>query len=184
MSLSRRLPPLVALLFLTACAAQHAPASTSDRVVAVLADGTVWRQTTADESSAFTVTAPADAVWVALTNSYTALGIAPTISDRASGTYGNAGFAMPRVLADHRIDEYFDCGQGLSGPRVSGGRVTATAVSTIAPADGGTMRVQTRITGVLRSNDGASNDPITCSSTGRLEATLRAGVEQRLAAGR
>jgi hypothetical protein len=172
-------------LLIIACGPpQQVATPAPDRVTAVLDDGTIWRQSTADENSAFTVTASPDSLWAALTNSYSELGIIPTLNDRPGLRYGNAGFIMPRMFAEHRVGEFFDCGQGATGARVDEGRVFASVMSTAAPAGNGSVRVSTRITGTWRSNEGASKGAVTCSSTGRLETTLRAGVERRLLAKR
>jgi hypothetical protein len=179
---SRSLPLATLILLLAACGPpRQLPAPAPDHVTTVLHDGTELRLTRPDENSNFTVTAMADPLWAALMDSYTALGIAPTLVDRAGGRYGNAGFVMPRRLAERRIGEYFDCGQSLTGPRVEAGRLLASVMSTISPAGNGTMRVDTRVTSTLRLNEGTSSNTMTCASTGALETALRAGVEQRLA---
>jgi hypothetical protein len=171
--------PLLPLL-IVACAPSPHHSASPEPGTAVLSDGTVWHQSTADENSEFAVAAPPAKVWAALTDSYSSLGIPPTVSDPAGGTYGNGGFIFPRRFADHPISDFFDCGQGSTGARINEGPLLASVVSTIASADTGTVRVTTRITGTVRRNEGARSNPINCVTTGRLETTLRRGVEQRL----
>jgi len=79
------------------------------------------------------------------------------------------------------IAQFFDCGSTLTGPMVDAGRVTAVVVTTLSPLPDGTTSASTRVTGTLRRNDGASGDPIVCSSTGAIEEHLRTATEKRLA---
>ena len=154
---------------------------TPTRVTAVKEDGEVQRTGASEEYADFTVHATRDAVWRAVVDTYVSMNILPTINDRAGGTFGNQGFVMPRGFNGHLSRDYIDCGVTIKGPRVDTGRLTVTMVSTLLPADSSGVQVRTRVTGIVRNNDGASGEPITCTSTGELENALRAGVMLRLA---
>jgi hypothetical protein len=178
-----RSPALIlALLGVAACAtAGPTPAPSPDRVLVVNADGSVVRQSTADENSSVTYQAPAARVWPALVAAYTTLGIQPTTSDRANGQYGNAGFIVPRRVAGRPIAEFFSCGMGITGPRIDNGRVIGNVMSVLTDDRAGGTVVVTHVSGSLRPNTGNASDPITCASTGALEALLRKNIEQALA---
>lgn len=182
MRLTRPLSLLPLLLAATACASTPGAApAPSDRVLAVDADGRVIRRSALDERAHASFAAPMDKVWSALVLSYADAGIPPTIVDRARGQYGNTGLALSRRFACRPLGDFFECGAGMTGPYVDSGRLTATVVTSLARASDSTTTASTAVTGTLKRNDGATSDPITCSSTGALEELLRRGVEERLA---
>jgi hypothetical protein len=171
-----------ALLFAGACAPVATPATPApDRVLAVDANGTVIRRSTADENARATIAAPIDKVWPALVLAYADMGIDPSVADRGAGRYGNGNFTAPRRMNGRPLGEFFNCGSGLTGPYIENGRLTANVVTTVQPGpDAGTTLASTYASGTLRRNDGTSTDPIVCASTGALEESLRRAIERRL----
>jgi hypothetical protein len=149
-------------------------------VLAVNADGSVVRQSTAYENATITFPAPLDRVWPALQLSYAELGIQPTISDRAAGRYGNEGFIAPRRMLDRPLGEFFSCGAGLGGPLIDRGRLYVYMVTTLSAPAAGTTNAGTHVTARLMRNEGTSGEPIRCGSSGQLEEALRLRVEQHL----
>jgi hypothetical protein len=173
------------LLLLAACgSATHSPEPAPERVLAVNADGRVVRQSTSYEKEATVYAAPIDRVWIALQLAYAALGIQPTVVDRATGRYGNEGFIAPRRMLEHSLGEYFTCGTGLGGPLIDQGRLYVYMVTTLTPAATGGTSGATHLTARLQRNEGTSAEPIRCGSTGQLEEALRQQVEKQLAATR
>jgi hypothetical protein len=174
-----------ALLLGAACGpVTHSPEPPVERVLAVNADGSVIRQSTAYENATITFAAPLDRVWPALQLSYADLDIQPTISDRPAGRYGNEGFVAPRRMLDRSLGEFFTCGSGLGGPLIDQGRLYIYMVTTLSPAAAGATNAGTHVTARLMRNEGTSGEPLRCSSTGQLEETLRLRIEQHLAAKR
>ena len=175
---------LSALFATSGCASSNTPPpdSARDRVLIVDSQGRVMRQSTADERSRVTFSAPMDQVWRALVASYADLGINPTVADPVTGRYGNLGFVVPSRLQGKPVGHFFDCGSTLTGSLVDAGQVTAIVVTTLSALPGGTTSAVTRVTGTLRRNDGVSSDPIVCASTGAIENYLRGATELRLAA--
>ena len=172
---------LAAVLALAACASSTAsPASSPDRILVVDSDGKVIRQSTADENARITFAAPLDRVWPAIRLAYDDLGLEPTVSDRSSGRYGNAGFIAPRRMMGRPLGEFFSCGSGLTGPLIEAGRLHANVVSTLIDDGKGGTIVLTHVSASLKRNDGTSTNPITCSSTGALEEYIRSATEKRL----
>jgi hypothetical protein len=180
----RRRHSLLALICAAAAAAACAPPNTPtpapDRVLAVDSDGRVIRRSTADENARITFKAPVDKVWPAMVLSYADLGIAPGVADRAQGRYGNGNFIAPRRMMGRALGEFFSCGSGLTGPYIDSGRLSANVVTVLQPGPDGTTSATTYARGTLRRNEGTSNDPIVCSSTGALEEQLRRGIEARI----
>ncbi len=173
------------LLVAGACASTgSAPPAPADRVLAVDTDGRVIRRSALDERTHASFAAPIDRVWSALMLSYADAGIAPSVSDRAAGQYGNPGLALSRRFSGRPLSDFFDCGSGMTGPYVEAGRLTAHVLTTLSSATDSTTNAMTTVSGTLRRNDGASSDPIICASTGSLEELLRRGVEARLATAR
>lgn len=152
-----------------------------ERVVVVQDGGAVLRQTTGDEISRAHFDAAPDKVWAAVIGAYMTVGIPANVSDRAAGKYGNGGFLAPREMNNHRIGEYFSCGQGITGPLIDRGRVVATVITTVSANASGGTDAQTWVTGNLRQNDGSSSGTSTCNSTGRLEEDIRVAIAARLA---
>jgi hypothetical protein len=176
-------PPalILALLGAAACAsAAPSPAPAADRVLVVGADGSVVRQSTSDQNSRSTYAAPPAKLWPALVSAYTTLGILPTKDDRAAGQYGNAGFLVPRRIVGRPINEFFSCGNGITGPRIDNGRVYGNVMSTIASDGSGGSVVLTYVSAYLTPNGGSASDPITCASTGALEQLLQKNIKQML----
>ena len=174
---------LSALFLTSGCASSNTPNpdSARDRILVVDSQGRVMRQSTADERSRVTFSAPIDQVWRALVASYGDLGINPTVADPATGRYGNLGFVVPSRLQGKPVGHFFDCGSTMTGSLVDVGQVTAVVVTTLSTLPGGTTSAETRVTGTLRRNDGASSDQIVCASTGAIENYLRGAIELRLA---
>jgi hypothetical protein len=167
----------------TACAASTpSPAPSPDRILFVDRDGTVVRQSTADENARAVVAAPMAQVWPAVLLAYADLGIEPTVSDRATGRYGNAGFVAPRRIMGRPLAEFFHCGSGMTGPLIDMGRLTANVVSALGEDGAGGTVVVTHVSATLRRNDGTSTDPINCSSTGALEEYIRQSTQKRVTA--
>jgi hypothetical protein len=177
-----RSPTLIlALLGAVACAsAAPSPAPSADRVLVVGADGSVVRQSTADQNSRSTYAVSPTKVWPALVAAYTTLGIQPTRNDRASGQYGNAGFLVPRRIVGRPINEFFSCGNGITGPRIDNGRVYGNVMSTLTSDGSQGSVVVTYVSAYLTPNTGSASDPITCASTGALEQLLQKNIQQTL----
>jgi len=170
------------MLGVAACApAAPSPSPSPERVLVVNSDGSAIRQSTADENSRSTYTAPPAQVWPALVLAYNTLGIQPTSNDRASGQYGNAGFIVPRRIAGRPIGDFFSCGNGMTGPRIDTGRVYGNVMSVLSDNGAGGSIVVTHVSASLRPNGGSASDPIICSSTGALEMLLQKNIQQELA---
>ncbi|MDB4906065.1 MAG: hypothetical protein JWO05_849 [Gemmatimonadetes bacterium] len=180
--LTDRLLLVVLAASCTGCAAATAsPSTTPDRVI-VSDNGSPIRQA-ATEMARAQINAPLSRVWPALVASYAALGIDPTVSDAAAGTYGNQGFRMPSRLRDRPVQDYFDCGTSL-GNLGSSGHVVARVESQLTAVSDSATTVVTVVRGRYRSDAGTSNSLVECASRGVLEEYLRVDITRRLAQAR
>ncbi len=173
----------ITVLLASGCASTSSsgPPIAADRIILTTADGTVLRQST-NQNAHMTFTAAPARVWAAVQSSYVDLGIAANTADRSAWRYGVTGYAVPRRINGTGIGSLFSCGSSMTGPLVDQGRVTADVITTLTPSSDGTSTDATvYVDGVLRKSDGASSDPMSCASTGRLEEMLRAMIAQRLA---
>jgi hypothetical protein len=172
---------LCTVIMAAACAssAGSPPPAPVDRVVIVGTDGNSIRQSANDNTQAVFAAKP-DRVWAALIGAYSELGIVPSITDRPSGVYGNRGFVFPSRFHDRPVEEYFDCGSGLSANSASSGRLVALVESQMSAASDSETTVATRVTGRLRSNAGTSTSAIDCASRGSVEHFLQTEVARRL----
>jgi hypothetical protein len=171
------------LLLLGGCGPAQIPNTdvTPERVLVVDANGKTMRQNTADDRTRVVFPGSMSKVWPAVVGSYADAGIAPTISEPASGRYGNTAFVVPRRVVGRPIGQFFDCGSTISGALVDAGRVTAVIVTTLSSLPDGTTGGSTRVTASLRRNDGSSGEAIVCTSTGAIEEYLRIATLKRLA---
>lgn len=175
--------PLVPLLFLAAACASSTSSRSDpapERVLAVDPGGTVIRQSTDDEHSSTVFAAPKAKVWSALVNAYAEAGIEPTLSDPATGRYGNTAFAVPRRMLDKPIAQIFECGTGSTGRLIDNGRVTALIVTTLSSLPDGTTSASTQVKGALRRTDSATGTLLNCSSSGAIEEFLTTSIRKRL----
>jgi hypothetical protein len=152
-----------------------------DRILAIDQSGKVIRQSTSDEHFRTTFDAPMARVWRALVVSYAELGIDPTVSDRATGRYGNESFVVPRRFIGRPIGEMFHCGSGLTGPIVDRGRVVADVVTTLSSVSDSSTVAYTHVAARVYSNEGTSSEPIFCPSSGIVETDLQAAITRNLA---
>ena len=178
------LPVLVALLSLgTACApATQSAGASGDRVLTTDMQGTVLRQSALSDRATVSFAAPVATVWPAVGTTFADLGIEANYADQANGRYGVRNFTVPKKLHGQRIGTLFGCGESLSGALVDNGTVTADIVVTITPASDGSTAGVIYVAGFGRRNDGNASNPVSCSSTGRLEEMIRTSIERKLAA--
>lgn len=139
-------------------------------------------RTASVEVASTTVHASPVAVWNALPAAYLALGIEPTVSDQASGTFGNQSFARTRKIGDKRVSAYFECGFSTTGMRADEWQLSASVVTRISAAPAGQTQLATSVSGAVHPKDGTSAQTVACESTGALENSIRTAVERSTSA--
>jgi len=171
-----------ALLLAGWCASSGTPGQNPapDRLIAVDESGGVIRQSTDDQFTHATFAAPRDKVWHALLAAYAEAGIEPSLSDPATGKYGNTAFAVPRRVMNRPISQFFNCGEGSTGRLVDNGQVTALIVTTLTSLPDGTTSASTQVKAALRRTDSSMGRLLNCSSSGALEEFLSTSIRKQL----
>jgi hypothetical protein len=122
--------------------------------------------------SSHRVEALIDEVWQVLPAVYAELGVPIGTVNSSARTIGNTQLTLNRRFDGGAISRYLNCGAGPSGqPLADQYRVEASLLTILHPEADGTTRVETRLTGSA-TNRGTSGAPVTCGTTGRLEARI------------
>lgn len=119
--------------------------------------------------SAAIAVAPAT-VWLAVRTVYAEFEIPLTVENPGSHQIGNQNFYKTRQMAGHAMQEFVDCGNGMTGPKASTYRIYISLLTDVIPDGQGGTRVQTTFVPMGQDMMGNSTDRIACGSTGRLEA--------------
>lgn len=179
----RRPGPVLAALAcaaLSACApgaAREGGAGPAIRVVPTFPGAEIFQ--TSDARPVVTVVpAPVDSAWQALVAAYRELGVATPALDAAHHLLGNEALSVQGRLGSQRLPVYFNCGTGLTGEVAATARLRVNIFSElVAHPDGALLR--TLVQATASNPQGASADPVLCSSTGRLENALATAVQLR-----
>lgn len=173
----------VALLSAACASGGSLPATSAppERILLTGPDGTIIRQATTDANAHMNFAGPFDKVWAAVQSSYADLGVEANFADRATGKYGAMNYIFPRRLLGQPIGGFFSCGSSMVGPLVDQGRLSTDVITTLSAGENGTTEGVIYVNAVLRKSEGASSDPTTCTSTGRLEESLRTTIQRKLA---
>ncbi|MHB1192964.1 MAG: hypothetical protein ACYC6F_07930 [Longimicrobiales bacterium] len=122
------------------------------------------------------VQATPEAAWAALPKAYADLGIPVREVSAASRVLGNSRFTLSRRLGDTPLSRYLECGSGLTGPFADRYRIEMLIRTSIVPADGGAVRVETYLEATGRNPEGSSNTGVPCATTQRLEREIAGRV--------
>jgi hypothetical protein len=165
------------LLCATACATVRDPASTENIRVAVAPQQTM--DITHQQLIKETVFAqPRAAVWQALMSAHEAFGLSAESMDEAAGRASFVARDRSRVIAGKAASTWIDCGQGAAGSRTDSYRLTLRVSHQLVAVPNGIALKS--VVGATARNPGLSSDPVTCSSTGRLEEAIANNMAVRL----
>ena len=103
------------------------------------------------------------------------------VRDSAGGMIGAVKLVRSRNLAGSALSRYLECGAGMTGPRADSHRVQMPLLLFIDPAPDGKTKLRIALAASAQDNTGTSNSPVTCGSTGALEAQLRKAIDGQLA---
>ena len=145
----------------------------------ILTDDRLYRSTVDSRRVSTLVPAPRDKVWQAVQAAYTELGIDVKTMNPNTGELGNTAHTTQRTLAGKPISNFLNCGtDAITGPIANTHRIVLSLLTTLSPDSNGTM-IESRLTATARKV-GTSNDPLACSTTGRLERDLNRRVVEML----
>jgi hypothetical protein len=122
-----------------------------------------------------------DSVWAALKTVLAKRDIPVGFEDRSIWQIGHAQAKVYRQLGKNSVSTYLRCGDGPTGPNADNYVVYLSFLAQLVPAKaGGTVSLFTLLTGRAVDLAGGRNDPIDCSTTGRLEVQLGKDVAKVL----
>lgn len=159
------------LLFAAACASSGTTVeNTTPKQSAIFTSAeTGTLMTDRPRATAISVAAPASNVWLAVKSVYAEMDIPVVVDNPAMHQLGNANFAKSRVLAGHAMNEFVDCGSGMTGPKAATYRIYMSLLTQVSGNTDGTTSVQTTFVPMGQDVSGGSSDRIPCGSTGRFE---------------
>ena len=186
----KRLVVLSTTALLAACASSGSVPATSGGTVrnttVVSVSGMNGSPTQTYESfadvggTAHRVGAAPDRVWEVLPAVYQSLGIQVGTNLPDSKTIGNLKLELNRTLGGQPLSNFLNCGEGPTGtPLADAYRINMSVLTTLAPAENGGTRVETRI-GALATNRAVSGASTNCATTGRLEGLIAERIKNQL----
>ncbi|MGE0554002.1 MAG: hypothetical protein AB7R55_11285 [Gemmatimonadales bacterium] len=119
-----------------------------------------------------------DSAWVALEATLDQLGVPVAFRDREAGEIGTPQAKLFRRLGKERLSTYLRCGSGMTGPNADSYAVYLSLVVFVDEVAGGEVAIRPYIAAFAVDVAGGRNDPLPCTTTGRLEK--RIGNEVKL----
>jgi hypothetical protein len=123
--------------------------------------------------------APAS-IYAQLRAEYDRMKVQLTTDDSLTGIIGNLQMLRIRTLAGGQISRFLNCGGGMTGPLADNARVQLALVSMLKSVSADSTEVRTVLVGVATSLEGASRDPVRCTSAGTLEARIHERISKQL----
>jgi hypothetical protein len=169
------------LSLLTALTLIALPAAAQERTASQGREGTFFFRADAPFAKVvlpYTV----DQVWRAMPDAYQLLGFTGTADRDTTKKDFKTGFMQIRgqLYEGEPNSLYFECSRNsMTGPLADQGDITFAILSRVEPNEGGGTAVLTQLSARVRRRD-ASQYPVDCGSTGRLERTLAQFLTQRL----
>ncbi|CAN5736567.1 hypothetical protein BH23GEM6_BH23GEM6_06910 [soil metagenome] len=179
----RYVASLMAGLALFGCAtggSPPAPASGTTTTSIMGARGGLMdiEMTTDAGGTVFSVDAPVDRVWTALTTAYNTLDIPVSVSDARARSMGNTSLSISRSFAGEPMANLLSCGV-MGGVAANNYRIQMSLLTNLTAAPGGGTRVRTIVSATGR-DPFAANPPVQCASTFNLERKIAILLNQQL----
>ena len=124
--------------------------------------------------------APVDSVWIVLSSVLKALEVPVTFSDQKHWEMGTVQTKLYRMLGKQRLSSYLRCGEGVTGPNADSYVVYFSFDGFLLSAADGQVSLFLLLTGQAVDLAGGRNDPVACTSTGRLEMRIADQVRARM----
>lgn len=124
---------------------------------------------------------PPQQVAAAMRLAYASIGVPITVDDAKGTRIGNADFFRSRNFAGKAMTQLVSCGSSMTGPNASSYRIFMSLITTLKADDRG--RTDVSVLFVSTAQDiagGATNDRVTCGTTGVLEKLLIEKAESYL----
>jgi hypothetical protein len=121
-------------------------------------------------------------VYSHVAEAYQELGIPVEVLDTNNFLIGNAAYKVRRQVGKIPMSRIVDCGFTVSGARADRDMITFDLRTQVKPAGAGNVNVETLLIAVARSTEGASSNPVNCTSRGELERQIADSVRRRAGA--
>jgi len=169
---------LLLLVSLVGCAsAPSTPSSTDDGAARpVIFTGDRIIEGERPRATATTIPVQPSVAWPAVKKAYESLGVEVTVDNPAAHQLGNQSFYKTRTLGGHRMSEFVDCGQGMTGAKADLYRIYISLLTTVDPDGQGGTKLQTTFFPVGQDVSAGSTDRLPCGTTGRLETLVNESV--------
>jgi hypothetical protein len=139
-----------------------------------------YRVNRSDGSVSANIWAPPADVWKTVVVTYNDLGLPVTTIDEQKHKISSTDARAPRKIGGKALRDYFDCGSGITGPRVDSYDVAYTIVTSVTPAAGDSSTISSTIVGSAKDPSGSSTASVNCGTTGRLEKRIAELVKLKL----
>jgi len=107
---------------------------------------------------------------------YETMKLKAPLVDSTGGILGNPGFKHTGAMAGGRMSTWIRCGEGMTGPNADTWRITMALLSSVERVAEDTTRLRTVIVSTASNLAEGGRTPMTCTSTGQLEAQIHSKV--------
>lgn len=135
----------------------------------------VWMDTT---GQAEVLPGTAGEILARVDSVFRALQIPVEVSDLAQGLVGNGRIRTQRRFAGERMSSWLDCGAGSQGVNADVYRISMALLGMVRPVGGDSAELRVAFAAGAQAFSGPLGDPISCSSTGRLEERVLRAVRR------
>ena len=133
-----------------------------------------------DLDAAITIPGPLEGTWTALAATLEELGVPVAFADQQAGEIGTPQAKLFRRMGKERLSTYLRCGSGLTGPNADSYAVYLSLVVFVRPLAEGEVALQPFLAAQAVDVAGGRNDPIQCTTTGKLERRIGNGVKLKV----
>jgi hypothetical protein len=181
----RKLVVLCGCTLLPGCASARSPAEVGSRTETLTAISLATGETaevriTRDEFiSRAIIAAPRSAVWQALPDAFTDVGLPAPGVDPARWAAAVQQHDVRQRLGREPLSVFLDCGSSPAGANANLHRVRMDLHATLEAVDAGSTRVSFRLGAVARTTEGTSTSPVLCGTRGELERRIAAALQRR-----
>ncbi len=121
-------------------------------------------------------------VYHATVVAFESMKIPVTLSDSGRGLVGNLQLIKSGSLGGAPFTRWINCGSTMTGPRAATYRITMPIVAMLDATGPGKSRVRIALVAQAQDMQGASTEPVLCSSSGALEKRLQDTILKHLIA--
>lgn len=130
----------------------------------------------------FELEAPPPQAFTAAVAAFASMKIPLEVRDSLGGLVGNLRLTMMRRLDDEPLSRFLNCGTTMTGPSADSYRVYSALLAIVDPLPRNRTRLRIAFAAGARDFFGPSTEPVSCGSSGILEARMANRVKALLSA--